>query len=616
MTFLRWALCLAVGIALCFALWRPSDGGGFAAGLEGRLLDARFLLRGNLPAPKHVAILGIDDATLANAKTFPLPRASIAAAVQAAQAQDATVVALDLLFPEHSSGDAALAEALENHGNSILAISFLEPTDARQLDDLEAALVRSAPTTVRNPPPGRVLSSLNPVQELLDGSHLGHVNVARDTDGALRRVRLLMEARPGLVTPALPLQAARMFIGEDLNAAWGQTISLGSQSLPINETNEAVVNFLGPTGTVPTFSLHKVAEADIAGRIVFIGATARGYGDRFATPFSREMPGVEILAQLSSNIIAGQLLRRDDVTWGIDVILSVIVATTATFAAALRLPLLASLATLGLWSIALIGLQIAFHQFLWLDTTTLLVALTVGSLSGATVRFLQQRKATANLAQYHSPVLQSVLAQQARPGFDGRVQQAAVLFVDVANYTSRTEAIGLAATTDFLRRFHGIVETAATAQKGLVEQYAGDGAMICFGLPDPSPEDPANALACAEALFTAVADMNLDLQRVDQPPVEIRIGLHIGEASAAIVGGANQGHVTFVGDVVNTASRLQDVAKSLGAELVVSAEAVNAIGDVSAHHLQAGGLVPVRGRAAPIEVWMRPNKQTLPSTKG
>jgi adenylate cyclase len=340
---------------------------------------------------------------------------------------------------------------------------------------------------------------------------------------------------------------------------------------------------------------------------VFVGATARGFGDRFATPYSREMPGVEVLASAAANLSSGRALQRDDVTWGMDIALAAAVALIGAMAASRPVPIVALLVTVGVWGGTLAGVHLAFLHGLWLDGTTALAALLTATSCGTAARLLLQREAAANLARYQSPLMTSVLSARAQPAFDGRVQLAAVLFVDLTGFTARSKALGPVATTAFLRDFHRMIETAAISHCGMIEQFAGDGVMICFGLPEPHPSDAANGLACANALFAGVEAMNAQPDMKGQPPLEIRIGLHFGEVSAAILGGKHQGHVTFVGDVVNSASRLQGIARELGTDFVVSNDLVAAVGDSAQHGLTYAGEIELRGRDAPMAVWIRPS---------
>ncbi|SNS61151.1 CHASE2 domain-containing protein [Antarctobacter heliothermus] len=609
MTPLRIAFLLALALSALFALWRPSDGGGVMSGVEGRLLDARFLLRGPLPAPTSVAILAIDDASLTALNAFPPPRDALATGLRAAHAAGARSVAFDLLLVGQGQGDAALEQVLTENPQSVLAISLLGEDPAgvdRDLNgDLQADLARSALPLVIGAPQGRPRTMLAPLARLGTQAWLAHVNVQPEADGALRRIPLFVQAGPGLILPVLPLQALRVAGETDVVAHWGQSLRLGDRTTVLTANNEAAINFYGPEGTIPTFSMVEAAQADLAGRVVFIGASALGYGDRFATPFARDMPGVEVLASLAANLIEGRSLRRDDLTWGLDVLIALFVAGLGVVCASRRVPALAVITTLALWGGALGGLQFAFVQGFWLDGATLLATLLTATLCGGAARLMLQRRAAMNLAQYQSPLLKEVLAASAQPAFDGSEQAAAILFVDVAHFTNRSAALGHAATAVFLRRFHNIVERAATAHSGLVEQYAGDGAMICFGLPKPLPRDAANALRCAEALFASVADMNTDLGSEGQPPVDIRVTAHFGQVTAAVLGGARQGHVTFVGDVVNVTSRLQEVAKTLGADLVVSDDLVTAAGTVADFDLRPVGPVKLRGRDAAISLWVR-----------
>ncbi len=607
MTPLRIALFLALGLSALFALWRPSDGSGVMTGFEGRMLDARFLLRGPLPAPTSVAILAIDDASLAALNAFPPPRDALAEGLRAAHAAGARSVAFDLLLVGQGQGDAALEQALKANPRSVLAISLLGEDPASLQSGLDGDLARSALPLVIGAPQGLVRSMLAPLARFGTQAWLAHVNVQPEADGALRRIPLYVQARPGLILPVLPLQAVRVAGEADVVAHWGQSLRLGDRTTVLTGNNEAAINYYGPEGTIPTLSMVDAAQADLAGRIVFIGASALGYGDRFATPFARDMPGVEVLASLAANLIEGRSLRRDDLTWGLDVLIALLVAGLGVFCASRRVPARAVMATVALWVGALGGMQFAFVQGFWLDGTTLLAALLTAGLCGSAARFMLQRRAAMNLAQYQSPLLKDILAASAQPAFDGSEQAAAVLFVDVANFTGRSATLGHAATTVFLRRFHNLVESAATAHSGLVEHYAGDGAMICFGLPKPLPTDAANALTCAEALFARVAELNTDLRSEGQPPVDIRVTAHFGQVTAAVLGGARQGHVTLVGDVVNVTSRLQEVAKTLAAEMVVSDDLVAAAGPVQDYDLRPVGPVKLRGRDAMMSVWMRPS---------
>ena len=601
MTPLRFAILFSLCAALVIGLWRPADTGGIAAGIEGRLLDLRFALRGTRTPPSDIAILAIDDKTLAALGAFPPPRSALADGLIAVRERGARVVALDLLLPGLAEGDAALAEALGARDDSILAVSLGDAAPAGNA--LARALRDAAIGVVRNPPSPVGTGVLGPHETFLDAATLGHVNIALEPDGSLRRMPLALTAPGGTTIPALPLAAMRLATGDALTMLSGEAILSHDRRIALDRQDAAAINYFGPEGTIPTVSLVEAGSADFDGKIVFVGATAQGFGDRVATPYDRRLPGVEALATLTANIFAGETLQRDGVTWMLDVALALIVALVAVFAAARERPALAMGTTVLVWlGIGAVSMG-AFSRFLWLDATTLLGTAIVAGLAGAMARRVVQRSRAANLARYQSPLMAETLAGSARPALDGRAQEAAALFVDAAGFTERSVRIGPAATALFLRDFHAGIERAALASSGVVEQYSGDGAMIVFGLPVPGPQDAANALACIDGLFAECAALNARLAAQGEPPLGIRVGAHYGTVIASILGGATQAHVTLSGDVVNAASRFQEVAKAEGARVVVSDALLDAAGT-------RGGFAPVgpvalRGREGTVDLWKR-----------
>ena len=599
MTPLRLAVLFSLCAALIIGLWRPADTGGIAAGIEGRLLDLRFTVRGPRTPPADIAILAIDDTALATLGAFPPPRSALADGLIAARGRGARVVAFDLLLPGIAEGDAAFAEALVEREDAVLAVSL---GDAAAVGDaLAVALRESAIGVVRNPPPPFGTGALGPHEVFLDGTTLGHVNIALEPDGSLRRMPLALTAPGGATIPALSLAAIRAATGETLTLLSEEAVLSGDRRIAIDSQDAAAINYFGPEGMIPTVSLVEADDAALDGKIVFVGATAQGFGDRVATPYDRRLPGVEALATLTANMMAGETLRRDGVTWMLDIALALVAAVIAVFAAARERPSLAFGTTALVWMGGGAVLMGAFSRFLWLDATTLLASLIVAGLAGAMARRVVQRNRAANLARYQSPLMAETLAGSARPALDGRAQDAAALFIDAAGFTERSARLGPEATASFLRDFHAGIERAALASKGVVEQYAGDGAMIVFGLPTPGPDDAGRALACIDGLFAECDALNERLAAQGEPPLGIRVGAHYGTVIASILGGATQAHVTLSGDVVNAASRFQEVAKSEGARVVVSGALLDAAG--TENGFERVGLTELRGRDGSVDLW-------------
>ena len=625
-------LCLTAGITIGW--WHPGEGPALTAALEGRLLDLRHVLRGPVTPPDEIVIVAIDDKSVEALQRFPVPRGAIAAAIDRLTDAGAKVLAIDLLLVDRepggegdalSTGDSVLAAALARQGHSILSITEAAnaPADS-DLVERNMFVILDKTGTPSERPKGTV-GFLMPIRDFAQNASLGHVNLTRDADRAVRRMVLAMPVGTSEYLPAMPLEAVRLFRDlprSEMRLAPGESVTLGRQAIATDRHDAFGLNHYGGRGAIPTYSLVDVIKGQVpadrlAGRIVIIGVTALAAGDMFISPFVAELPGVEVLATAAGNIAHGQYLQRAPSTWAIDFIAAAILGILAFVAANQRSLAVAAVASIALWGAMFAAVQYAFSSaYLWLDATTYVVTLLgVGFLTFA-ARIVQQRSISGrlqherdNLARYQSPLLAEFLAEQQSPSFDQRAQEAAVMFVDVAAFTRRAERLGPTATVTFLRELHGRIERSALANRGVIEQFMGDGAMIIFGLPEPKTDDAARALAASQHLLDILADWNLDLEAAGHEPVRLRIGLHYGPVIAALLGGERQGQITVAGDTVNVASRLQEMGKEHKVTIVASAEFVASVRRAGRDDMLtgmrrlAGQKVRVRNEAIDLWVW-------------
>ena len=622
-------LCLIAGVAIGF--WHPGEHSGTAS-FEGRLLDLRHLVRGPIEPPAGYVIVAIDDKTLRRLKRFPPPRAAIAACIDRLTEAGAKVVAVDLLLDGDTlpTDDAAISRAVQRNGHVILATALTPDVAAAvQYGDEELirrntfSIVESDAQNVGIPVSRGILL---PIPELAQSADLAHVNVPRDADNAVRRIALALPLDDFGYLPAMALEVARMVRGlprSDMRLQVGVAVRFGAHDIPTDVGGQIALNHYGPQGTFQTFSLIDVAEGLVPpfafkDRAVFVGSTALGFGDTFVSPFGAQLPGVEAHATAAANISHGQFIRRNLTTWVIDIAAAALLSILAFAAVNFRSLGASAVMTATLWLGTALFTQLAFsHAFLWLDATTYVLVLASIGLVSFAARIVQQRRISGqiqherdNLARYQSPLLTELLAAQQSPSFNERAQEAAVMFVDVASFTRRAERLGPTATVEFLRELHGRIERSALANRGVIEQFMGDGAMIIFGLPEPKPDDAARALAASRQLLEILGDWNLDLEAAGQEPVHLRVGLHYGPVIAALLGGARQGQITVAGDTVNVASRLQEMGKEHKVTMVASAEFVASVHRAGRDDMLTGmrrlAGQKVRGRNETIDLWVWP----------
>jgi adenylate cyclase len=181
--------------------------------------------------------------------------------------------------------------------------------------------------------------------------------------------------------------------------------------------------------------------------------------------------------------------------------------------------------------------------------------------------------------------------------------ECTVLFVDLRGSTALAERLSPAATAEFLSRFRERIARVANAHGGLIEKFAGDGAFIVFGAPTPNTDDSARAVACARQLLETIADWNAE--RAPAPPLAIVVALHTGRCFCGVVGDESRLEFTVVGDTVNVAARLEQLAKRLNRTLIVSKATLDRAGeDLPGGRWVRLGNRPLRGHEALVEVYV------------
>jgi adenylate cyclase len=610
--------------------------------VEGTALTWRFLLRGAETPPGNVAILAIDDKTVTQLKRWPLPRRTIAESISKLTAQGVTAIGVDLMFLEReqpsdglslSGGDLALRDALKATPESVISLAFTFGPRPTISDDQQAALrdvsyriVHQSGSQVA----GGILRAadvLMPIDAFRDVAGLGHVNVPVDHDGALRHLYPAIAMNAAYV-PALPIEVARRFMRlqtDEIALSVGRGIHFGERLIATDPSMRLPINYYGPAATIETISMvdlleDRIPAGRLTGRAVLIGATAVGVGDTFASPYSRALPGVEVLATAVANLVNGQTIDHSTRAMVWDIVAIVALAAIAYALAHLPLPSLAFAGCVVLLVAWFIVAQFAFsHAGLWLSIVfpTLAILTNGGVVAGS--RFAGERRMRrdverqrSNLARYHSPLVADMLAQEGARDMHEREQYAAILFVDLAGFTRRSEHMTPAETAQFLRNFHYRVERAVLAEGGVLEQFTGDGAMVIFGLPLPNANDAAAALACARALAADITAWSRDLAAAGDEPMRVGVGVHYGPVVIARVGGHKQIHLTATGDTVNVASRLEALTRAFAATIIVSEALVKAVRAVGREDMLADfeALAPqsIRGRDEKIGIWvMRAN---------
>jgi adenylate cyclase len=195
-------------------------------------------------------------------------------------------------------------------------------------------------------------------------------------------------------------------------------------------------------------------------------------------------------------------------------------------------------------------------------------------------------------------------ALESRPQLGGQERDVAVLFVDLVGSTQLAATRPPAEVVGLLNEFFRIVVESVNRNGGFVNKFQGDAALAIFGAPLEHPDASGAALAAARELHD---DLIVELGASD-----FGIGVSAGRAIAGHIGAKARFEYTVIGDPVNEAARLTELAKLEEGKVLASAIAVSGALDAEALCWDVGEIVELRGRNAPTQL-ARPLKAPVPS---
>jgi adenylate cyclase len=176
----------------------------------------------------------------------------------------------------------------------------------------------------------------------------------------------------------------------------------------------------------------------------------------------------------------------------------------------------------------------------------------------------------------------------------GEVRRVGVLFVDLVGSTALTAEHPPEDVVALLNRFFAVVVEVVEEHDGWVDKFEGDAALAVFGAP-AAGEDPAGcALAAGRVLAARLA--------AELPDVTAGIGISAGDAVAGNVGDLRRYEYTVIGDPVNEAARLTELAKGVPGRVLAAAEAVAMAAGDEAARWELGAATVLRGRTAPTRL--------------
>ena len=194
------------------------------------------------------------------------------------------------------------------------------------------------------------------------------------------------------------------------------------------------------------------------------------------------------------------------------------------------------------------------------------------------VRLACQTKITGDISirrliTHESQLKETIQEGRLFPSTMGEEKELTILFVDIRNFTSFSERNLTYDVVHMLNRYFEVIGKSIDENNGYIDKYIGDGVMAIFGLNnDNKKSSQKNAMLAAIKSLDKLRILNVFLKNNFNHEFEIAIGIHSGKAVIGYLGFHEKRQFTAIGDVVNTAARIESAAKQTNSKILISRE--------------------------------------------
>lgn len=597
-----------------------------------------------------VRIIDIDEESLVKLGQWPWPRTRIAELVEKLHAANVAAIGFDMVFAESDRTSPQIVSELwplddslrhtlnqlPNHDKVFsdslnfagVSLGFM----AQKNDNPEENIITSSSTLrephrpfryiTSGPSPeqwlysfNNAITSLPELEKTADGN--GALIFIPDSDGIVRRVPLVLQLA-GKTVPSLTAEVLRITQGTqnyvlktDNEKSGLVEIKIGNLNIPTTARGDMWIHYTRniPNRYIPAWKVFaEEIPTSLDGHIVLIGSSAQGLMDLRFSPLEKVVPGVEIHAQITEQILLNHYLAQPDWSPAVASITLIIggliigYLTVKTKAKAILSAIGALACITALFTTSWIAFR--YHGFL-LDTAipaVIFIAIFIlGSILHHYISEQSERWIKNAFSRYISPNRVDFLVNNPQSlKLGGHLQECSFIFTDLAGFTQLMEAINPIDAMAFLNTYIEEMVAIAFRHEGTLDRIVGDAVAIMFSAPVQQEDHHARALACALEMDTFAFQFANDLNAKGIPFGKTRIGIHTGDVVVGNFGGSTFFDYRALGDAVNTAARLENVNKFLGTSICVSEITISSC--VHDRVRPIGRLV-LKGKENPLKVY-------------
>ena len=497
---------------------------------------------------EDILVVTIDDWSIEALGRWPWSRDVHAALIEAMNqpGYEPKVIAFDILLDTYTDPevDEILADTLSRYDNIILpSVGILESDLSRFTTVTKGELVTPQ-------------QMLHPIPPFYENTEHAHINAILDRDGTIRRVWLQMRTPEGEVIDSLSLKAARMY-GADVD-----------HYLDYHDQTELYINFEAESYDFESVSYIDVLTGDfpaenLKDRIVLVGITAVGLSSEdFGTvPIEVNMPLVyghaNLINQLLNNTYIRYMPEWTELALGL-LLMALIVFATWRLKTVLSLSLLLAI-TLVLAG----GPYVLFAQwdifFNPIDAISFMLLTYIINISvKAYFETKHKNFITRQFGRYISPELVKQIAKSEEDvPLGGINKELSILFLDIRGFTTLSEKLRPEEVVDLLNTMFDLITEKALENRGTIDKFIGDAAMILFNAPLDVPNHEYYAVKTGYDIQKGMERVRAEVLEKYGVTISIGIGINTGEVVVGNIGSYLRVDYTAIGDNVNIASRIE-----------------------------------------------------------
>jgi adenylate cyclase len=215
-------------------------------------------------------------------------------------------------------------------------------------------------------------------------------------------------------------------------------------------------------------------------------------------------------------------------------------------------------------------------------------------------RLVREELARATYRRFMPPhVVDEILENPNSLILGGTTGCVTAFFSDIRGFTSMSESLEPQVVVQILNEYFADMTPIVFEHHGLLDKFMGDGLMALFGVPYPSDEAPADAVAAAIAMQRRMKVVNEDLRALGLSEIAIGIGINTGDVTVGYIGSRDRTDYTAIGDTVNLASRLEKQA--LAGQIIISRFTYEATG--GKFPVRPCDQIKVKGKQEPVQIY-------------